>query len=166
MRPATLALRTVKREIGVAQQFFHRASIARTEGRADARPDIEQVIVDLVRLGQSLNDIVRQLVDAFAIGCFAQHHGELVAAQPPADLAVAHQALQPRRDFGQHAVADQVPKRVVDRLEAVEIDHHQRTARTPCRSMFERLAQSLVEHAPVRKLRQRIVAREVSDFFR
>ena len=74
----------------------------------------------------------------------AEQHGELIAAGRPQTSRSRLEALQTRCDFVPALVADQVPKGVVDRLEAVEIDHHQRTARTPCRSMFERLAQPLV----------------------
>ncbi len=55
-------------------------------------------------------------------------------------------------------------QRIVDRLEAVEIDHHERTARTPFVGVAQRIGHSLVQHQPVGQRGQRVVARQIGDF--
>jgi len=57
------------------------------------------------------------------------------AADAREDVAVAQRVLQAVRDFQQRAVARGVPVRVVDRLDAVEIDvrrRHRLTAASRC----------------------------------
>jgi hypothetical protein len=50
---------------------------------------------------------------------------ELVAAQPRERVVLAQQLLQPRADLAQHLVAGVVAERVVELLEAVEVDQQQ-----------------------------------------
>ena len=57
-----------------------------------------------------------------AVGQPAQQHGELVAAEPGERVAAAHDALQAGGDLLEQAVARVVAERVVDLLEAVEVD--------------------------------------------
>ena len=57
-----------------------------------------------------------------------QQQRELLAADPP-ERAVVGVLLQAPRRLDQHAVAGAVPVRVVDGLEAVEVEQHQRERR-------------------------------------
>ena len=52
MDAATLVLRAVERQVGVAQQFFHTLAIARSQGRTDARADVKDMVFDMVRRGK------------------------------------------------------------------------------------------------------------------
>ena len=53
----------------------------------------------------------------------AQQHGELLAAEPGRDVVLADGLGDRPRDLAQHVVADGVPERVVELLEAVDVDH-------------------------------------------
>ena len=76
-------------------------------------------------------------------------HDELVAAEPRHRVAVAQALAQPLRHLPAAAVAGVVAQRVVDDLEAVEVDEqHRERARVALR-LRERLVQALVEGAAV-----------------
>ena len=51
---------------------------------------------------------------------------ELVAAEPRERVVVAHAGAEPRPDLAQHLVAGMVAQRVVELLEAVEVDEQER----------------------------------------
>jgi hypothetical protein len=53
-------------------------------------------------------------------------NGELVAAEAPDEIDLAHTLLQPGRDLGQQRIAGGVAERVIDVLEAVEIEAEHR----------------------------------------
>ena len=61
-------------------------------------------------------------------GAVAQQHRELVAAQPGRQVVRAHRGAQLLRDAGEQAVAGRVPEGVVDGLEPVQVDQHDRGA--------------------------------------
>ena len=79
------------------------------------------------RIDQALGDPAR----GREIGRARQQHRELVAAQPRHGVDLAQRPLQPRTDLGQQQVADVMAERVVDVLEAVEVEqqHRHRHAR-------------------------------------
>jgi hypothetical protein len=79
-----------------------------------------------------------------------QEH-ELVASDACHGVGAARDALEPVSHLGEDAVADLVTERVVDALEIVEVDEHQRQA---AGSSFERaqgLAQPVHQRDPVRQ---------------
>ena len=55
-----------------------------------------------------------------------EHDRELVTAEARQRVALAQRHLQPRPDLAQHLVAGVVAERVVELLEAVEVDQQQR----------------------------------------
>ncbi len=89
-----------------------------------------------------------------------KHGLELVAAEA-ADLAmIAHHRLQPVGDLAQQRVADRVAERVVDVLEAVEIDQEQRAALLAVGRVAQRLVERLAHHRAVGQAGQRVEAGE------
>ena len=93
-----------------------------------------------------------------------KHRLELVAAEA-ADLAVvAHHRLQPVGDLAQQRVADRMAERVVDVLEAVEVDQEQPAALAAMGRVAQRLVERLAHHRPVGQAGQRIEAGEPRDF--
>ena len=96
--------------------------------------------------------------------CAGKHRLELVAAEP-ADLAmVAHRQLQPVRDLPEQGIADRMAERVVDVLEAVEIDQEQCAALLPAGRVAKRFVERLAHHRPIRQAGQRVEARKPRDF--
>ena len=76
----------------------------------------------------------------------AQQHGELLAAPARQAVLGADRALQPPGELDQHRVADQVPVGVVDLLEVVGVEQHERAA---ARVLGQRGLGHLAEVAPV-----------------
>ena len=72
---------------------------------------------------------------------------ELVAADPGDGVARPDDGLEPTRDALQHLVARVVPADVVDLLEAVEVDDHQRERVRRAPRALQRLLDPVVEQA-------------------
>ena len=93
-----------------------------------------------------------------------KHRLELVAAEPPDLAMIAHHRLQPLGDLAEQGVADRMAERVVDVLEAVEIDQEQGAALLAVGGVAQRLVERLAHHRAVGQAGQRIEAREPGDF--
>ena len=94
------------------------------------------------------------------VGRPADHHRELVAPQPPNRGLFAARLLEPPRDLGQQLVADRVAERIVDHLEANEVEQQQQALavpRVPQPSLFEHLA----NHESISESRQRVTPRDL-----
>src|SRR3954463_10068502 len=83
------------------------------------------------RLGDELGDPPRQFgrADALILASFLDD-GEFVAAKPGQHVAGAQRGFQPLCDLTQQRIAGTVTERVVDVLEAVEVEHQDRESRT------------------------------------
>ena len=154
----------VKRQVGVAHEHLDRRAVARPHRRTDAGADVELVVLDVVGLRERLDHALGEGRHSIAVGRVADHHGELVSAEPAAHLVVARQLLEPLRDLRQQLVADLVAERIVDRLEAVEVDHQECTARAPLLGVPETVLERFGDHQPIGQSGQRIVPRKVGDF--
>jgi hypothetical protein len=91
------------------------------------------------------------------------HDGELIAAKTADKIRLAYALPEPRRNLGQERIAGGVPERVVDVLEAIEIEgehgHQMAVASRPRHGAFE----MLVKLQPVRQVGQRVVHGQVAD---
>ena len=72
-------------------------------------------------------------------------HHELVAAEPREQVGLAQRVRQRRGDALQQLVADAMAERVVDVLEAVEVDEQHADAATVALRLRDRLRQALVQ---------------------
>ena len=86
-----------------------------------------------------------------------EQHAELLAAPPCDEVRAARRGLQPPCDLAQHGVAGAVPVDVVDALERVDVDEHDRGLRVAARLAA---VEEIREVAPVEESRQRVDARE------
>ena len=132
-----LRLRVVHRHVGVLQQRIEILAVAREQHDADRRGDEHFRRADRDRLRERLDDAVRRARGLLLGGDAVQQHDELVAALA-AHVALdrlaaragrildAQHARESLRDHAQQVVADRVPERVVDALELVEIEEHDR----------------------------------------
>ena len=89
----------------------------------------------------------------------ALHDGEFVAAETSHRIDAAHHALQALGHRAQQRVADRMAERIVDALEAVEIEEHDRELVAAAERLFHLVAE---QHA-VRQIGERVVARHVHD---
>ena len=90
-------------------------------------------------------------------------HAELVATEPGDEIAGAYPDAKAATELNQHAVARVVPERVVDLLEAVEIEEQHPGDGAVTRRSPESLLAHLEEHRPVGQARERVVARLVLE---
>ena len=111
------------------------------------------------RLGERRDDPLgdgHRLVGAAHV--LAEDH-ELVAADAGRGVAGAQDAGQPAGDRDQQQVPDLVAERVVDRLEAVEVEHEHADGLLAAPEATERLVEAVAQQHPVRQAGERIVHR-------
>ena len=118
-------LRLVHRDVGALEQAERGARVVGEDRDADAGVDVDPDAADLERLLQrraqpQTGRARRRLVAR------AQDDRELVAAEPGERVLRTQQRAQTRADLAQHLVARVVAERVVELLEAVEVDEQQR----------------------------------------
>ncbi len=127
---AALRLGVVHRRVGLVQHGL-RVDLRRARGdrQADARRHDDLAPVDGEGLAQIVHDRARDVDRIVDAGDFVQHDDELVATDPRHRVDSPPAASQSARDLDEQLVAGRVPERVVDRLEAVEVDEQHRGAR-------------------------------------
>ncbi len=93
---------------------------------ADARTGCKDPAVDSDGLLQRCHQFRGFCFDLLDRSDVFDQHGEFVATQASEHAVEARCRPQPFRDSLQHAVAEVVAQRVVDRLEVVDIEEQQR----------------------------------------
>ena len=96
--------------------------------------------------------------------CPADQHGELVATQARDHVVGTHMLAQALADTAQHQVAGIVAVTVVDRLEVVEIDQHQRHRLATAIGVGHGRLDLLDQVAAVRQFGQRVVECRMLQF--
>ena len=120
------ALGLVHRDVGALQQPER---VARRGSGKSAMPTLASMCT---RMPPTANELLERGAQPQPGGAGRrlvaglEHDRELVAAEPRERVVVAQQLLQPRADLAQHLVAGVVAERVVELLEAVEVDQQQR----------------------------------------
>ena len=123
---AARALGFVERKVGLEDEVVDRRAVDRAEGAADRHADADLGLVDHVGLGDRLDDAVGKAFDLEPRLRVGDDDGEFVAAHAP-DMAVAADFVaQPLGDRLEHGVALGMAEGVVDRLEPVEVEEHDR----------------------------------------
>ena len=154
-------LGVVHRRVGVADQRLGVAAVVGEHADADRGRDGELALLHRHRLRQLVDDLLRHLRDVRGALHLGQHHHELVAADAADGVADAQLLHQAQRHFLQQHVADGVAERVVDGLEAVEVDEHHRGLLAVAVGQRERLLQAVLQQAPVGQAGERVVVGEV-----
>ena len=99
---------------------------------ADADADLGSHRVEHERLLDAGRQPARDRRRVVDVGVEQRHH-ELVAAQPDDQVRVAQRVLEARAELPQELVAGRMAERVVDLLEAVEVEEHE--GQTACRRL-------------------------------
>ena len=86
-------------------------------------------VVEPKRDIEGIDDALRAVLGIVAAGEVFEQHGEFVAADARHGVALADDLLQALRGGAQDAVAGGVAQRVVDVLEAIQVEEQQRHAR-------------------------------------
>ena len=123
-RAAARALGLVERGVGALEDVGHLRAVVGEGGDADAGGDLELVALDHERRLERGQEVVRDVVGGGAgvVVEVGQQQHELVAAVAGEQVGRARAGRQARRDLAQQLVAGGVAERVVDELEAVEVD--------------------------------------------
>ena len=129
-------------------------------GDADRRAGLDRRIEKPERRFDRLREALGESPGVgFALAADLQHR-EFVAAEPRDEALVEDSGAQFAADVLQQLIADGVAQRVVDVLEVVEIDDvHRKRARGRRRGVRQP-KQLILERPSVRKIRQRVVARQ------
>ena len=92
-----------------------------TERSADADPNLHGFVAEDIGAAAKFGDRAQAEGTGVGRAAAADDDEEFVAADPRRDVALGHPGAEPVGDLAQQAVAGAVAERVVDPLEAVEI---------------------------------------------
>ena len=130
-------------------------------GDADAAAELHQRGSQSQRLGECRQHLVADHAEVGDAGLALEQHDELVATEPCHEIRGAQHPAQPPRHLPQQLVAGRVPERVVDRLEAVEIDEAHRERQAVAPGARDRPLDLGEEHVPVGQSGQAVDARQL-----
>ncbi len=126
---AAALLGRVHRRVGIAHQGRHIKAVFRKEADADRRPQVVLVAGHGERHAHRLEDLARESDQISGVVVTAHDNHELVAAHPRERALCLHARREPARHAAQERIARFVAGRVVDLLEAVQIDEQHGNAR-------------------------------------
>ena len=156
---AARRLGAVHGDVGLAHQLGGFGDFLGREHRADADADPRLAVADHEGLADDADD---PLAEAAHVGLAFRadlDDREFVAADARDGVGLAHQAAQPIADLGDQPVAGIVAERVVDLLEAVEIEHQQRDLLAGAAIAGQRLIEPVLEQGAIGEPGELIVQR-------
>ncbi len=155
-----IGLRDVHRDVGLLEQRLGRQPVLGVARDAEARADAERVLLDHARLLDGVQHFLRGQHRAVDVGQ-RQDDRELVAAEARHGVGIAQHAADAPGHPLQDAIAGVMAQRVVDLLEAVQVEQQQRDGCSLAVGDPRRLLEAIVQERPVRQLGQRVVIRQV-----
>ncbi len=156
-------LAAVHRDVGAADQGLGVGAVLGEEGDADAGVDLQLDLVDLLWLGEHRAHPLGQRQHRRGVGDIEGEDAELVSAEPGDGVALAHLRRQAGGERPQQPVAAVMAERVVDFLEAVEVDHDHRETGVPRPRVAHRRFGAVVEGGAVGKVGEAVVVGLVLD---
>ena len=123
-----VVLGQVHRDVRTLEQRVDVVAVLGIEGDADARLEVEPDALELERAPQLGADLLGDPERVVLVRHRRQQQAELVAAEARDRVALAERRAKPAADLLQQQVAVRMPERVVDLLEPVEIEQHERDA--------------------------------------
>ncbi len=160
MPTAAVLLGFVERDVGLAQQVCRIGVGAARDGDADGGADMDLV----AHQAEGLAELAEQALAEFLGGAEAldveDDDGEFVAAQSRDGVDLADRVFEARGSLADQLVAAGMAERVVDRLEAIEVDIEQADLAVVARDGKQRAAQPILEQSAVGQAGQRVVEGE------
>jgi hypothetical protein len=153
---ARVALRRVHLPVGLRHQLLGCQPVLREQRPADGGVELDRPAVDAVRTTERLAQPAHERRGLGILLRAERENDELVPADAGNRVALPDDRLEAPRGRPQHDVTRLVAPRVVDPLEAVEVDDHQRERLTRAPGPGERLLNAVVEELPVRETGQRV----------
>ena len=120
-----VGLGPIEGEIRIPQQLLAAVPVARPQGGADAEAHMRSVTVQHDGCRHRLKEPPAERLDNVGTARIGAEDHELVAADPGNDVGPAHDTADAGHDLLQQQVAGCMAERVVDSLEAVEIERQQ-----------------------------------------
>ena len=157
-RAAPFGLRPIERQVRVLQELPRIAAIG--EGDADAGPHQDLLAIQIDRLRQERHNATRQRLGRVQSDLAGPKDGELVAAQPCQGVGAPDAALEALRHPTEQKIAGGMAQRVVDVLEAVEVEAQDRRWPVASPPAGEHALEPVLEQHTVGQSGQRVVARE------
>ena len=135
--------------------------------RHSARP--METVIETAPAAPSIRNSRLSVVAARALrdpcglgGVDAGHHDdEFLAAQPTEQIAAADDAAQPIGEALEHEIADVVAIGVVDALEMVDVENHQRQRRAAHARVLDHRREMALEEAAIVEAGQRVEQRQL-----
>ena len=160
---ASARLCAVERDVRVLEQGVRLHAVLRCERDSDACADGHLVTIEVEWLRQLLDDASGQLAGRFGLHAGSLQEDEFIATDARHGVAFAEIAEQPLGNLLQQQVPGPVAERVVDVLEAVEIDAQHRERHPVALRQGELACNHVLELRAVRQSGQRVVLREETD---
>ena len=159
---AAALLGAVHRRLGVADEIL-RPLAALCHRDPDRGGDEVLVAVEHERAGEDRGDPLGHLDRVVLAGDLLEQDPELVGAEAGHGVRRAHGLLEARRGGREQLVADVMAHRVVDELEAIEVEEQDRGLDVAPAQALDRLAEPVHEQHAVGQIGQRVVQRAVAD---
>ena len=161
--PAPGVLGGVERKVDIADQLVAVGAMLGRERDADRGADHHALALNRIGLRERVDDFLRHVAERVAVLVAGDDHLELVAAQTPAAPMAVDRALEPLGDLLEQRVARRVAERIVDMLEAVEIEHQHRAGALASAGRGEDLLQCLAHLHAVGETGERIIVGKARD---
>ena len=159
---ASIFLGMVHRDIGILEQRVHVLAIIRVNADADAGSDIEFVTIEPVRQRNGFHDVLGDMRCLLYAANLGQQDHEFIAPLATDGIDATDIPVQLPGDLLQQFVADAMPHRVVDILEAVEVDEQDRQLRFVASGGRNRLADPVEQHGAAWQAGEEIVLGQVT----
>jgi hypothetical protein len=162
---APIALRSIERKIGIAQDLVDALTMGGNQGDPDAAADDDRVAVDLIRRADRLDQPRSQnsrAVQQIAV-CGLCNNRKLVATETRRDVGFATRGLDPSGHALEKLVSSLMPQGIVDGLEPVEVEKKNREFRAETPMPRERCVEPLLEQVAVREPRQSVKMGQLLD---
>ena len=150
----------VERPIGGHEQRRRRSHLVGERHHARARTQRRSLV--RLRLLQLAADPLGKR-DRLEVPHAEQHHGKLLAADPGERVAAAPLARRAAGEVAQGSISDRVPETVIDLLEVVEVEQHERQGQPAALRPFDLAQELCVERPSVEQPRQVVGGRRLRE---
>ena len=158
-----LLLGAVGGDVGVLQQIREVRTVVRVQADSDARGQVAGLALEHERPAQGMEDFLGHADHVAGLAEVLDERDEFVAAETGDGVAFPQAHSQARRSLLQQPVAERVAERIVDELEAIEIEEQQGHRLAVALRVVERVGEALVEHVAVGQSRQSVVRCDVEE---
>jgi hypothetical protein len=157
---APLALGPIERHVGLDQQALGIVAVGPTERHAEADIGEHLVAFGVEGLDDGRQQALREALGIDWLDDADLDDRELVAAEAGDGIAAADLVLQPLRELAQKSIAGDMAERIVDVLEARDVEAEDRDLAAVAPAAGQRLVQTVVEQQTVGQTGQSVVMGE------